>query len=152
MTINMAVEFFENIPQIYKKLLILQQVGLGYITLGQSSTTLSGGEAQRVKLATELMRRETGKTLYILDEPTTGLHFEDIQVLMKVLNSLVDKGNSMIIIEHNMDVIKCADWIIDMGPEGGEKGGTVLCCGTPEEVAKHKDSYTGQFLKKELKR
>ena len=152
MTINMAVEFFENIPQIYKKLLILQQVGLGYITLGQSSTTLSGGEAQRVKLATELMRRETGKTLYILDEPTTGLHFEDIQVLMKVLNSLVDKGNSMIIIEHNMDVIKCADWIIDMGPEGGEKGGTVLCCGTPEEIAKRKDSYTGQFLKKELKR
>ena len=152
MTINMAVEFFENIPQIYKKLVILQQVGLGYITLGQSSTTLSGGEAQRVKLATELMRRETGKTLYILDEPTTGLHFEDIQVLMKVLNSLVDKGNSMIIIEHNMDVIKCADWIIDMGPEGGEKGGTVLCCGTPEEIAKHKESYTGQFLKKELKR
>ena len=148
----MAVEFFENIPQIYKKLVILQQVGLGYITLGQSSTTLSGGEAQRVKLATELMRRETGKTLYILDEPTTGLHFEDIQVLMKVLNSLVDKGNSMIIIEHNMDVIKCADWIIDMGPEGGEKGGTVLCCGTPEEIAKHKESYTGQFLKKELKR
>ncbi|MBQ2350813.1 MAG: ATP-binding cassette domain-containing protein, partial [Bacteroidales bacterium] len=152
MTINMAVEFFENIPQIYKKLVILQQVGLGYITLGQASTTLSGGEAQRVKLATELMRRETGKTLYILDEPTTGLHFEDIQVLMKVLNSLVDKGNSMIIIEHNMDVIKCADWIIDMGPEGGEKGGTVLCCGTPEEIAKHKESYTGQFLKKELKR
>ena len=152
MTINMAVEFFENIPQIYKKLVILQQVGLGYIKLGQSSTTLSGGEAQRVKLATELMRRETGKTLYILDEPTTGLHFEDIQVLMKVLNSLVDKGNSMIIIEHNMDVIKCADWIIDMGPEGGEKGGTVLCCGTPEEIAKHKESYTGQFLKKELKR
>ncbi|MBQ5571735.1 MAG: ATP-binding cassette domain-containing protein, partial [Bacteroidales bacterium] len=149
---NMAVEFFENIPQIYKKLVILQQVGLGYITLGQASTTLSGGEAQRVKLATELMRRETGKTLYILDEPTTGLHFEDIQVLMKVLNSLVDKGNSMIIIEHNMDVIKCADWIIDMGPEGGEKGGTVLCCGTPEEIAKHKESYTGQFLKKELKR
>lgn len=148
----MAVEFFENIPQIYKKLVILQQVGLGYITLGQASTTLSGGEAQRVKLATELMRRETGKTLYILDEPTTGLHFEDIQVLMKVLNSLVDKGNSMIIIEHNMDVIKCADWIIDMGPEGGEKGGTVLCCGTPEEIAKHKESYTGQFLKKELKR
>jgi len=152
MTINMAVEFFENIPQIYKNLQILQQVGLGYITLGQSSTTLSGGEAQRVKLATELMRRETGKTLYILDEPTTGLHFEDIQVLMKVLNTLVDKGNSMIIIEHNMDVIKCADWIIDMGPEGGEKGGNVLCCGTPEEIAKHKDSYTGQFLKKELKR
>ena len=148
----MAVEFFENIPQIYKKLVILQQVGLGYITLGQASTTLSGGEAQRVKLATELMRRETGKTLYILDEPTTGLHFEDIQVLMKVLNSLVDKGNSMIIIEHNMDVIKCADWIIDMGPEGGEKGGTVLCYGTPEEIAKHKESYTGQFLKKELKR
>ena len=152
MTINMAVEFFENVPQIYKKLLVLQQVGLGYITLGQSSTTLSGGEAQRVKLATELMRRETGKTLYILDEPTTGLHFEDIQVLMKVLNSLVDKGNSMIIIEHNMDVIKCADWIIDMGPEGGEKGGTVICTGTPEEIVKHKESYTGQFLKKELKK
>ncbi len=150
MTINMAVEFFENIPQIYKKLLVLQQVGLGYITLGQASTTLSGGEAQRVKLATELMRRETGKTLYILDEPTTGLHFEDIQVLMKVLNTLVDKGNSMVIIEHNMDVIKCADWIIDMGPEGGEKGGNIICCGTPEQILKCKESYTGQFLKKEL--
>lgn len=152
MTINMAVEFFENIPQIYKKLVVLQQVGLGYITLGQSSTTLSGGEAQRIKLATELMRRDTGKTLYVLDEPTTGLHFEDIRILMGVLNSLVDKGNSMIIIEHNMDVIKCADWIIDMGPEGGENGGTIVCCGTPEEVAKCKKSYTGQFLKKELKK
>ncbi len=152
MTINMAVDFFENIPQIHKKLLVLQQVGLGYITLGQSSTTLSGGEAQRVKLATELMRRETGKTLYILDEPTTGLHFEDIQVLMIVLNFLVEKGNSMIIIEHNMDVIKCADWIIDMGPEGGKNGGTIICEGTPEEIIKCKESYTGQFLKKELKK
>ncbi len=150
LTINAAVEFFENIPHIYKKLIVLQQVGLGYINLGQSSTTLSGGEAQRVKLATELMKRETGNTLYILDEPTTGLHFEDIKVLLKVLNSLVDRGNSMIIIEHNLDIIKSADWIIDMGPEGGERGGTVVAQGKPEDIIKNKNSYTAKYLKDEL--
>ncbi len=150
MTINTAVEFFENIPQLYKKLLVLQQVGLGYISLGQSSTTLSGGEAQRVKLATELMKRETGKTLYILDEPTTGLHFEDIRVLLEVINSLIDRGNSMIIIEHNMDIIKSADWIIDLGPEGGKRGGTIVAEGTPEDIAANKNSFTGEFLKLEL--
>ncbi|MDD3859648.1 MAG: excinuclease ABC subunit UvrA [Bacteroidales bacterium] len=150
LTINAAVEFFENIPQLHRKLSVLQQVGLGYITLGQSSTTLSGGEAQRVKLATELMKRDTGNTLYILDEPTTGLHFEDIQVLLNVLNSLIDRGNSMIIIEHNMDIIKSADWIIDLGPDGGERGGYIVTEGTPEEVARHKSSYTGTFLHKEL--
>ncbi|MDR2009612.1 MAG: excinuclease ABC subunit UvrA [Bacteroidales bacterium] len=147
LTINAGVEFFENIPQIYRKLLVLQQVGLGYVTLGQASTTLSGGESQRVKLATELMRRDTGKTLYILDEPTTGLHFEDIRVLLNVLNSLVDKGNSMIIIEHNMDIIKSADWIIDLGPEGGEKGGTIVFEGTPEEIIDSASSYTGKYLR-----
>ncbi|MDD4150619.1 MAG: excinuclease ABC subunit UvrA [Bacteroidales bacterium] len=150
MTINAAIEFFENIPNLYKKLLVLQQVGLGYITLGQSSTTLSGGEAQRVKLATELMKRETGNTLYILDEPTTGLHFEDIRVLLKVINSLIDRGNSMIIIEHNMDIIKSADVIIDLGPEGGRRGGLVIAEGTPEEIAENKDSFTGEYLKEEL--
>ncbi|PLX08730.1 MAG: excinuclease ABC subunit UvrA [Marinilabiliales bacterium] len=150
MTINTAVEFFENIPQLHKKLLVLQQVGLGYISLGQSSTTLSGGEAQRVKLATELMKRETGNTLYILDEPTTGLHFEDIRVLLEVINSLIDRGNSMIIIEHNMDIIKSADWIIDLGPDGGERGGTIIAEGTPEDIAKNKNSYTGEYLKEEL--
>lgn len=150
LTINAAVEFFENIPHLYKKLIVLQQVGLGYISLGQSSTTLSGGEAQRVKLATELMKRETGNTLYVLDEPTTGLHFEDIKILLKVLNSLVDRGNSMIIIEHNLDIIKSADWIIDMGPEGGERGGTVVAQGKPEEIIKNKNSYTAKYLKKEL--
>lgn len=150
LTINAAVEFFENIPHIYKKLIVLQQVGLGYINLGQSSTTLSGGEAQRVKLATELMKRETGNTLYILDEPTTGLHFEDIKVLLEVLNSLVDRGNSMIIIEHNLDIIKSADWIIDMGPEGGERGGTVVAQGKPEDIIKNKNSYTAKYLKEEL--
>lgn len=147
LTINAAVEFFENIPQICRKLIVLQQVGLGYVTLGQASTTLSGGESQRIKLATELMRRDTGKTLYILDEPTTGLHFEDIRVLLDVLKSLIEKGNSMIIIEHNMDVIKSADWIIDIGPEGGEKGGTVIFEGTPEDIVKSKNSYTGEYLK-----
>ena len=123
---------------------------MGYINLGQSSTTLSGGEAQRVKLATELMKRETGNTLYILDEPTTGLHFEDIKVLLEVLNSLVDRGNSMIIIEHNLDIIKSADWIIDMGPEGGERGGTVVAQGKPEDIIKNKNSYTAKYLKEEL--
>ena len=150
MTINEGVEFFENIPSIVKKLKTLQEVGLGYITLGQSSTTLSGGEAQRVKLAAELGRHDTGKTLYILDEPTTGLHFEDIRVLLDVLNRLVDKGNTVIIIEHNMDVIKSADYIIDMGPEGGRQGGEIVCAGTPEEIVNNYNSYTAQFLKKEL--
>ena len=151
MTVNMAVEFFENVPQILPKIKALQDVGLGYIKLGQSSTTLSGGESQRVKLATELAKRDTGKTLYILDEPTTGLHFEDIRILMDVLQKLVDRGNTVIIIEHNLDVIKLADYIIDMGPEGGRGGGRMLSCGTPEVVAKNKESYTSRFLAKVLK-
>ena len=151
MTVNMAVEFFENVPQILPKIKALQDVGLGYIKLGQSSTTLSGGESQRVKLATELAKRDTGKTLYILDEPTTGLHFEDIRILMDVLQKLVDRGNTVIIIEHNLDVIKLADYIIDMGPEGGRGGGRMLSCGTPEVVAKNKESYTSRFLTKVLK-
>lgn len=150
MTINQAVEFFENQPIILNKIKTLQDVGLGYIKLGQSSTTLSGGESQRVKLATELSKRDTGKTVYILDEPTTGLHFEDIRVLLGVLNRLVDKGNTVIIIEHNMDVIKVADYIIDIGPEGGQGGGKIICTGTPQEVARHKDSITGKFLKEEF--
>ena len=150
MTINQAVEFFENIPTVLNKIKVLQDVGLGYIKLGQPSTTLSGGESQRVKLATELAKRDTGKTLYILDEPTTGLHFEDIRVLLGVLNRLTDKGNTVVVIEHNMDVIKCADYIIDMGPEGGREGGRILVCGTPEEVCLH-DTYTTQYLRKELK-
>jgi excinuclease ABC, A subunit len=151
MTINRAVEFFENVPQILHKIKVIQEVGLGYIKLGQSSTTLSGGESQRVKLATELSKRDTGKTVYILDEPTTGLHFEDIRVLMGVLNKLVDKGNTVIVIEHNLDVIKMADYIIDMGPDGGKGGGELLACGTPEEVAKSKKGYTSKFLREELK-
>ncbi|KGF56170.1 excinuclease ABC subunit UvrA [Prevotella melaninogenica] len=151
MTVNMAVEFFENVPQILPKIKALQDVGLGYIKLGQSSTTLSGGESQRVKLATELAKRDTGKTLYILDEPTTGLHFEDIRILMDVLQKLVDRGNTVIIIEHNLDVIKLADYIIDMGLEGGRGGGRMLSCGTPEVVAKNKESYTSRFLAKVLK-
>ncbi len=150
MTINRAVEFFENVPQILNKIKVIQDVGLGYIKLGQSSTTLSGGESQRVKLATELSKRDTGKTVYILDEPTTGLHFEDIRVLMGVLNKLVDKGNTVIVIEHNLDVIKMADYIIDMGPEGGKGGGELLSCGTPEEVARCTKGYTPRFLKEEL--
>ena len=150
MTINRAVEFFENVPQILNKIKVLQEVGLGYIKLGQPSTTLSGGESQRVKLATELSKRDTGKTVYILDEPTTGLHFEDIRVLMTVLNKLVDKGNTVIVIEHNLDVIKMADYIIDMGPEGGRGGGQLLSCGTPEEVAKSDKGYTPRFIKEEL--
>ncbi len=150
MTINEAVEFFENIPSIIQKIRTLKDVGLGYLTLGQASTTISGGEAQRVKLATELAKRDTGKTLYVLDEPTTGLHFEDIKVLMHVLNKLVDKGNTVLIIEHNMDVIKMADWIIDMGPEGGDRGGRIVCQGTPEEVAKCEASYTAKYLREEL--
>lgn len=150
MTINQAVEFFENIPDILRKIKTIQDVGLGYIKLGQPSTTLSGGESQRVKLATELSKRDTGKTLYILDEPTTGLHFEDIRILMNVLQKLVDRGNTVIIIEHNLDVIKLADYIIDMGPEGGRNGGTVLATGTPEEVAESTKGFTPRFLKKEL--
>jgi excinuclease ABC subunit A len=150
MTINEAVEFFENIPAIVQKIKTLKDVGLGYLTLGQASTTISGGEAQRVKLATELAKRDTGKTLYVLDEPTTGLHFEDIKVLMGVLNKLVDKGNTVLIIEHNLDVIKMADWIIDMGPEGGDRGGRIVCQGTPEQVALCATSYTGRYLKEEL--
>ena len=151
MTINRAVEFFENIPSILNKIKVLQDVGLGYIKLGQPSTTLSGGESQRVKLATELAKKDTGKTVYILDEPTTGLHFEDIRVLMNVLNRLVDKGNTVIVIEHNLDVIKLADYIIDMGPEGGRGGGQVLSTGTPEKVAECKKGYTPTFVKEELK-
>ena len=150
MTINQAVEFFENVPDILRKIKTIQDVGLGYIKLGQSSTTLSGGESQRVKLATELSKRDTGKTLYILDEPTTGLHFEDIRILMDVLQRLVDKGNTVVIIEHNLDVIRQADWIIDIGPEGGRRGGEILSVGTPEQVAKSKKGYTPQFLKKIL--
>ncbi|OCK42970.1 excinuclease ABC subunit A [Tenacibaculum soleae] len=151
MTINEATNFFEHIPKIYRKLKTIKDVGLGYITLGQQSTTLSGGEAQRIKLASELSKRDTGNTFYILDEPTTGLHFEDISVLMDVLNKLTNKGNTVLIIEHNMDVIKLADYIIDIGMEGGKNGGNVLTTGTPEKVAKHKTSYTARFLKKELK-
>ncbi|SNB18583.1 ATPase and DNA damage recognition protein of nucleotide excision repair excinuclease UvrABC [Flavobacterium psychrophilum] len=150
MTIDEAVPFFEMIPKIHRKVKTLQDVGLGYITLGQQSTTLSGGEAQRIKLAGELSKKDTGNTFYILDEPTTGLHFEDIRVLMDVINKLVDKGNTILIIEHNMDVIKLADYIIDIGPEGGKGGGNVVAKGTPEEVAKNKKSYTARFLKKEL--
>ncbi len=150
MTISQAVEFFENIPTIRHKLFTINQVGLGYITLGQPSTTLSGGESQRIKLAAELSKKDTGKTIYILDEPTTGLHFEDVSVLLDVLNRLVDKGNTVIVIEHNLDVIKVADHIIDMGPEGGIRGGEILCTGTPEEITKSKISYTAAFLKEEL--
>ena len=150
MTIEESVDFFEHIPKIYRKLKTIKEVGLGYITLGQQSTTLSGGEAQRIKLASELSKRDTGNTIYILDEPTTGLHFEDIRVLMNVLNKLVDKGNTVLIIEHNLDVIKTVDYIIDIGPEGGHGGGKIIAKGTPEEVIKNKISHTARFLKKEL--
>ncbi len=150
MTVEEAVEFFQNVPYLYRKIKVLEEVGLGYITLGQSAVTLSGGEAQRVKLSTELSKRDTGKTFYILDEPTTGLHFEDIQHLLDVLNKLVDRGNSVLVIEHNMDVIKVADHIIDLGPEGGDGGGRILFEGPPEELVKNKESYTAQFLKAEL--
>lgn len=150
MTVDEAVEFFQPVSYIYRKIKTLQDVGLGYITLGQSAVTLSGGEAQRVKLATELSKKDTGKTIYILDEPTTGLHFQDIQLLLNVLNKLVDRGNTILVIEHNLDVIKMADHIIDLGPEGGAGGGTILCTGTPEEVSTCKDSHTARFLKKEL--
>jgi excinuclease ABC subunit A len=150
MTISQAVEFFSGIPSIRHKLHTIDQVGLGYITLGQPSTTLSGGESQRIKLAAELSKKDTGKTLYILDEPTTGLHFEDVRVLLEVLNMLVDKGNTIVVIEHNLDVIKVADHLIDMGPEGGARGGEIICTGTPEVVAKNKRSYTAEYLKNEL--
>jgi excinuclease ABC subunit A len=150
MTCEQALEFFANIPAIARKLQTLVDVGIGYITLGQSATTLSGGEAQRIKLSTELSRRPTGKTLYILDEPTTGLHMADVDKLLHMLHALVDAGNSMVVIEHNLDVIKNADWIIDMGPEGGDAGGQIIAAGTPEQVAKNSKSYTGQFLTKML--
>jgi excinuclease ABC subunit A len=149
-TVEEADDFFKNFPAIHQKLQTLCDVGLGYLQLGQPATTLSGGEAQRIKLARELSKRETGRTVYILDEPTTGLHFADIQRLLDVLNWLTDKGNTVIVIEHNMEVIKSADYIIDLGPEGGEKGGEVVGCGTPEELIQNPLSYTGQFLKKKI--
>jgi excinuclease ABC subunit A len=147
MTVDEALEFFDAHPPIKNKLMTLNDVGLGYITLGQSALTLSGGEAQRIKLAKELSKRSTGKTLFILDEPTTGLHFADIELLLSVLNRLKDQGNTVVVIEHNLDVIKTADWIIDLGPEGGSDGGEIVAEGTPEEVSKIKSSFTGQFLK-----
>ena len=150
MTVSEAYEFFNAIPAIKNKLETLMSVGLDYNHLGQSALTLSGGEAQRVKLSLELSKRSTGKTLYVLDEPTTGLHFADVKKLMEVINSLVDQGNSVILIEHNLDVIKCADYIIDLGPEGGDEGGRIIAEGTPEEVAKVEESYTGQFLRRYL--
>jgi excinuclease ABC subunit A len=150
MTIEEALTFFENLPRLREKLQTLYDVGLSYVTLGQSSTTLSGGEAQRVKLATELSRRQTGKTMYVLDEPTTGLHSADVHKLIDILRRLAEGGNTVVVIEHNLDVIKTADYIIDLGPEGGDKGGRVVACGTPEEICKVKGSYTGQYLKKVL--
>ena len=150
MTVDEALEFFANVPKIKNKIQTLYDVGLGYIRLGQPSTELSGGEAQRIKLATELSRRATGQTVYILDEPTTGLHFADVHKLVEILRRLTDSGNTVIVIEHNMDVIKTADYIIDMGPEGGDGGGTVIAKGTPEEICKVEGSYTGQYLKKYL--
>ena len=150
MTVEEGAKFFEHIPSIYRKLKTLEEVGLGYITLGQQATTLSGGEAQRVKLAEELAKRDTGQTLYILDEPTTGLHFEDIRYLLHVIQSLVDRGNTAIVIEHHMDVIKVADFIIDVGLNGGKEGGSIVCSGSPESVASHPTSYTGAFLRQEL--
>jgi excinuclease ABC subunit A len=151
MTVAEALDFFQNIPSISRKIETLNDVGLGYIRLGQPATTLSGGEAQRVKLAKELSRRATGRTLYILDEPTVGLHAADVERLLGVLQRLVDTGNTVVVIEHNLDVIKTADWVIDMGPEGGNAGGRIIAEGTPEEVSKVKESYTGQWLKKVLK-
>jgi excinuclease ABC subunit A len=152
LTVDDGVEFFQNQPRIFQKLQTLADVGLGYIHLGQSATTLSGGEAQRVKLATELSKRDTGRTFYILDEPTTGLHFEDVRVLLDVLHRLVDRGNTVLVIEHNLDVIKTADWIIDLGPEGGKRGGAIVAAGTPEDVAATTGSFTGQYLEPLLKR
>ena len=152
LTINEACKFFENIPKIHRKLQTIVDVGLGYVKLGQSATTLSGGEAQRMKLASELQKLSTGNNFYILDEPTTGLHTDDIKRLLEVLQRLVDEGNTVLIIEHNLDVIKNADWLIDLGPEGGDGGGQIVATGTPEEVAQVKESYTGQYLKPVLKR
>ncbi|MDW8214865.1 MAG: hypothetical protein RMJ55_15005 [Roseiflexaceae bacterium] len=152
MTAEEAAAFFERVPSIAEKLQTLIDVGLGYIRLGQPATTLSGGEAQRIKLATELSRRATGRTLYILDEPTTGLHVADVDRLLRVLQRLVDAGNTVLVIEHNLDVIKCADWVIDLGPEGGDEGGRVVAAGTPEQVARTPGSYTGQYLAKVLER
>ena len=150
MTVDDATEFFSKIPNIHQYISTLQEVGLGYLTLGQSATTLSGGEAQRIKLAKELAKKDTGNTLYILDEPTTGLHFSDIKLLLTVLDQLVDRGNTIIVIEHNMDVIKMADHIVDIGPEGGHRGGTIVAQGSPEQVVKCAESHTGRFLKAEL--
>ena len=145
-----ALEFFKNVPTIHRKIQTMYDVGLSYVKLGQPSTTLSGGEAQRIKLATELSKRSTGKTIYILDEPTTGLHFADVHKLIEILHRLTEGGNSVIVIEHNLDVIKTADYIIDIGPEGGEKGGTVIAAGTPEKIAENPDSYTGKYIRKML--
>jgi excinuclease ABC subunit A len=150
MTVEQAVEFFEHLPKILRKIQTLLEVGLGYITIGQHATTLSGGEAQRVKLATELSKKDTGSTFYILDEPTTGLHFQDIQHLLLVLQRLVEKGNTVLVIEHNMDVIKVADYLVDLGPEGGKGGGNIVFSGTPEAIVKKKESYTGKFLALEM--
>ena len=152
MRVEEALEFFEDLPRIKRKIKAIHDVGLGYIKLGQQATTLSGGEAQRVKLATELSKVSTGKTIYILDEPTTGLHFEDVRILLGVLNKLVDKGNTVVVVEHNLDVIKTADWIIDLGPGGGEFGGKIIAEGTPEQIVKSKKSLTGKFLMKEFKK
>ena len=151
MTVEEAVSFFHAVPMIKRKLETLIRVGLSYIELGQSATTLSGGEAQRIKLATELSRRSTGKTLYVLDEPTTGLHFEDVRKLLDVLQSLVDSGNTVVVIEHNLDVVKCADWVIDLGPEGGSGGGHVVAAGTPYDIAKESTSHTGRYVRELLK-
>ena len=150
MTVDEAYEFFENVPVIKRKLQLLRDIGLGYIKLGQPATTLSGGEAQRIKLARELSKKESGKTLYLLDEPTTGLHMDDVKKLIDILQRLVERGNTVVVIEHNLDVIKCADWVIDLGPEGGERGGYVVAVGTPEDIAQNPNSYTGQYLKKLL--
>ena len=152
MTVEEALDFFKNVPRILNKVQTLYDVGLGYLKLGQPSTTLSGGEAQRIKLATELSKRSTGKTIYVLDEPTTGLHFADVHKLVEILHRLTDEGNTVVVIEHNLDVIKVADYIIDMGPDGGDRGGTVVVAGTPEQVAKCKKSYTGAYIKKMLEK
>jgi excinuclease ABC subunit A len=152
MSVSEALKFFDQVPRIKRKLETLESVGLGYIRLGQASTSLSGGEAQRIKLARELSKIGTGDTLYIMDEPTTGLHFQDVRMLVDVVQQLVDQGNTVIIIEHNLDLIKASDWIIDLGPEGGNKGGQIIATGTPEEVAEQEDSFTGQYLKQEFER
>ena len=150
MPVKEALEFFKNHKKIKDKLQVLYDVGLGYIELGQAATTLSGGEAQRVKLASELQKKPTGKTMFVLDEPTTGLHMDDVNKLIKIIDKIVDNGDSVVVIEHNLDVIKCADYIIDLGPDGGDKGGTIVATGTPEKIAKVKESYTGQYLNKIL--